>query len=298
MKVLGFTILLFTLLVAACNSPRPTAEAITPTTSPTSTEPILQSSPGAPPPFTTTTPVIVIENPFLHLTQTPEPPSIALSKETVSILRPGPGSFVISPFRVRGQAGPTWLDRVEIKLIGEDGRIITESIVYLSNIPGNLGPFFTQIEFTTPMFAEAARLEVHNFSTINGELDHIASVNLTLLSIGTPRTHFVFLGPEKLEINFPREGDTIEGGEINVRGRGWVESDTALRVEIIGGEGEILGSGLVKLNTNEIGVAGTFELSVAYQIDEPQQVRIAVYERSKNVPGIVHYTSILVLLKP
>ena len=299
MKASFIATLACTFLAAACNSPpQSTAEAITPTTSPASTEAVIQSTTGPPPPFTTTTPVIVIENPFSHLTQTPEPPFIGLAKETVSILRPGPESFVTSPFRARGQAGPTWLDRVEIKLIGEDGRIITESIVYLNNIPGNLGSFFTEIEFTTPMFAEAARLEVHNFSPINGELDHIASVNLTLLSLGTQRTHFVFLGPEKLKIDFPLKGDTIEGGEVNVQGRGWVESDTALRVEIIGAEGVILGSGLVKLNSDEIGVAGTFELSVAYQIDEPQRVRIAVYERSKNVPGIVHYTSISVQLKP
>lgn len=287
------------LMAAACTSPpQPTVEVIIPTTTPPSTEVSIQNSPGPPPPFTTTTPVIVIENPFSHLTQTPEPPSIGLSTEIVSILRPGPGSFVTSPFRVRGQAGPTWLDRVEIKLIGEDGRVITELIVYLNNIPGNLGSFNKEIEFTTPMFAEAARLEVHNFSTINGELDHSASVNLTLLSIGSPRIYFMNLGSEKLEIDFPRGGETFEGGEVNIQGRGWVDSDTALRIEIIGAEGALLGSGLVRLSSDEIGVAGTFEIRVAYQIDEPQQVRIAVYERSTNVPGIVHYTSISVQLKP
>jgi len=299
MKDSFVSILACTFMAAACSSPpQPTVEPIFPSITPPPTIAAIQNTTGPPPPFTTTTPVIVIENPFSHLTQTPEPPSIGLSREIVSILRPAPGSFVTSPFRVRGQAGPTWLDRVEIKLIGEDGRVITESIVYLNNIPGNLGSFITEIEFTTPMFAEAARLEVHNFSTINGELDHSTSVNLTLLSIGTARIYFVLLGPEKLEIDFPRGGDTIEGGEVTIQGRGWVDSDTALMVEIIGTGGEILGSRLVKLDSYEIGVAETFELSVAYQIDEAQQARIAIYERSTNVPGIMHYTSISVQLIP
>jgi hypothetical protein len=286
---------LFLLLVVGCATSEPIT---TVTQTPVPAAAIDATQTTTPQPFTTTTPIVVIEDPFSHLTPTSVPSQIILPSEKVSILAPGPGSLITSPSRARGQAGPSRLDRIELRLIGEDGQEIMSSIVFLLNIPGNLGPYNSSFEFSTPLVAEAARLEIHNFSHVDGKLDHMASVDLTLLSIGTDRTYYTLHGPEKLVITSPDEFATIAGGQIVIEGAGWTDSDMPLKVEIRNSDDEVVGSADVHINSDQIGVAGTFEVTVPYTIDVPQRGRIALFEPSTTIPGMIHFTSIIVQLNP
>jgi hypothetical protein len=286
------------MLVAGCAGDPPTPIAThLPSPSATSVIGIASETPPMQA-VSTTTPIAVIGDPSPESTSVAEPEEVLLPSEKVSIIAPGPGSSITSPVRVRGQAGPAWLDRVQISLIGESGQVITESIAFLYNLPGNLGPYNFLLEFPTSLVAEAARLEVRNFSRYDGKLDHLASVDVTLLSIGSERIYYALHGPEKLVINAPRQFETLSSGEITVVGAGWVDSDTPLKLEILGFDDEIIGSTEVRLNPDEIGVAGTFEVSLTYSVDAPQRGRIALYEPSSTIPGMIHYTSIIVQLNP
>jgi len=249
-------------------------------------------------PFTTTTPVIVIEDPNLSFTATPEPLRFSLPKEKVAILRPATGSNVTSPFRVNGYAGPSWNNRVELRLIGEDGREISRTIAYLLSLPGNAGPFTIEINFETNLVAEAARLEVGIFSKDDTQLDHVASVDLLLLSIGTPRSHWTIHGPEQIHILSPREYERLQGGVVSVSGVGWTKAEGPLQIEVLDREGNVVGSTSAQINSAGPGQAGTFEIQVQYQISEAQRGRIVVYEPSRDIPGIIHYASVIVNLRP
>lgn len=253
---------------------------------------------GTPQPFTTTTPVIVIEDPNLTLTSTPKPLPISLPKEKVAILRPATGSNVTSPFRVNGYAGPSWNNRIELRLIGEDGREISRTIAYLLSLPGNAGPFTVEINFETSLVAETARLEVGIFSKDDAKLDHISSVDLILLSIGAPRSHWTIHGPEQILILSPKEYETLQGGVFSVSGVGWTQTEGPLQIEVRDRDGNIVGSTSTQIDSNGPGMAGTFETQVQYQITEPQRGRIVVYEPSQNIPGIIHYASVVVNLRP
>jgi hypothetical protein len=296
MKYRFLVISIALIVLNACSEP-----TLDPTAIPTSTKTITPSPTeaiGTQLPFTITTPSIVIENPAPEATPTATPTQIPLTTEKVSILRPAPGSMVTSPLRVWGQAGPANQNQVEIRLIGEDGEIITRHFDYLYALPGNLGPYNTEFEFTTPYLAEAARLEVRNYDPVDGKLNHLTSVDLTLLSIGSSRTHYTIQGPEKIKINSPRENEIIDGSSVSVSGIGWPNTDQPLHIEILNTSGEVIGAGLFKFNPHEIGVAAYFEIEVAYEIDAFQVARIAVYEESDSIPGILHYASILVRLRP
>lgn len=249
-------------------------------------------------PFTLSTPAIIIENPVPNATPSVTPTQVSLVPEKVTILRPADGSMVVSPLRVWGQAGPAYLNRVEIRLIGEDGRVIAEHHDYLYALPGNLGPYNTEFEFTTTYLAESARLEVRNYDPADGQLNHLSSVNLTLLSVGNPRIHYTIHGPEKLQIDSPYENEIIEGDSVVVSGVGWPDTEEPLHVEIIDSAGEIIGSGLFKFTPHEIGVASGFEIELNYKVDSFQVARIAVYEMSDTIPGMLHYSSIFVRLRP
>ena len=287
-------------ILNACSGPTHVATTL-PTMVVTSTETVAPSPTtpaGTQLPFNLSTPAIVIENPAPEDTPSSTPTQIPLSSEKVSILRPADGSMITSPVRVVGQAGPAYLNRIEIRLIGEDGRLITTHYDYLYALPGNLGPYNTVFEFTTPHLAEAARLEVLNYDPIDGKLNHLTSVDVTLLSVGSPRTHHTIHGPEKIKIDTPAENEIIDCNSWIVSGVGWPDTENPLRVEITNANGDVIGSGLFKFNPHEIGIAAPFQIEVAYDVDSFQVARIAVFEESDSIPGILHYTSIVVRLRP
>jgi hypothetical protein len=295
--------ILISVIITACTgvtelptvtmTPFPTYPSPCPTCSPT---PISETT--TPLPFTTTTPVIIIEDPNIDSTPTPTPLSLSLSKEHIAILRPAAASNVTSPFRINGYAGPSWNNRVELRLIGEDGRLISRKIAYLLSLPGYSGPFTAEMDFETTLIAEAARLEVSTFSVRDTKLDHIASVDLILLSIGAPLVHWTIHGPEQITILSPREYEMIRGGKVLVKGVGWVNQEGPLHIDVLDREGNVVGTTQVQINSSGPGVTGTFEGEIVYEIDETQLGRIAVYEASQTIPGIIHYTSLIINLMP
>lgn len=292
------------IVLSACATP-PTTSLPDPTeteppaiATPLETTATIAEIPPTPAPLTMATPAIVIEPPDIVPTPTAGLPPVGLPPAKIAILRPGPGSQVTSPFRVIGRGGPSFDDRVEIRLIGEDGRVITDKTTYLLVYPGNAGQFNTTLEFDIPLVAETARLEVSTKSRRDGLLDQLASRELVLLSAGSPVVYPAFDGLEKLTIFSPKDGSLVEGGIIRVQGAGWTDSDLPLTVQLIDRFGEALATREVTLDAPSRGQIGTFEAELAYQIPFAQYAHIVVFERGAVIPGVTHHSSVEVYLKP
>ena len=300
--------LLLTLALFGCTSETPDPLRISepaplPTIAPI-VEPTIPSLTAAPPsaptpaPFNLATPAIVIEHPEEPIVPTLIPASSVLPDARLAIYRPGPGSQVTSPFQIVGRGGPSYNERVHIRLIGEDGRVVSEQTTILFAYPGNAGNFATRIEFDTPAVAESARLEISTDGIRWARMDQLVSVDLVLLSEGLPRIHPVQHGPQKLAILRPRDGGVVEGGTMTVRGAGWTDSDLPLTVELLGRSGEALATHEMKLDSLEPGVLGAFELMIPYDIPYAQYVRVAIRERNADSPGFRYFSSVEVWLKP
>ncbi|MCH8342137.1 MAG: hypothetical protein IIA51_11370 [Chloroflexi bacterium] len=216
----------------------------------------------------------------------------------LAIYRPGPGSQVTSPFQIVGRGGPSYNERVRIRLLGEDGRVISEQTTILFAYPGNAGNFSTRMAFDTPALAESARLEISTDGIRWASLDQMVSVDLVLLSEGPPRIHPVQHGPQKLAILRPRDGGVLEGGSMTVRGAGWADSDLPLTVELLTRGGEALATRQVWLDSQEPGVLGAFELVIPYEIPYAQYVRVVIREQNVDPPGLRYLSSVEVWLKP
>ena len=297
--------LLLTLGMVGCTSATPSPLAITEPAAPTAIAPAVESNPTeAPPsaptpaPFNMATPAIVIEQPEEPIVPTLVPPSSVLPDARLAIYRPGPGSQVTSPFQIVGRGGPSYNERVHIRLFGEDGRVVSELTTILFAYPGNAGNFATWLEFDTPAVAESARLEISTDGIRWASLDQLVSVDLILLSAGLPRIHPVEHGPQKIAIMEPRDGGVVEGGLMIVRGAGWTDSELPLTVELLNRSGEALATHQIQLDSLEPGVLGAFELVVPYDIPYAQYVRVAIHEQNAGPPGLRYFSSVEVWLKP
>src|SRR3972149_4158878 len=114
---------------------------------------------GSPPPapYNLSPPAVLIERPEPPTEVPPPTPVVVLPSATIRIFRPGPGSQVTSPFQVYGRGGPSYNERVGIRLVGEDGRLISERLTYLLVFPGRAGNFVAQLEFQTPRLGGGGR---------------------------------------------------------------------------------------------------------------------------------------------
>ncbi len=296
-------LLLIALVLASCTSRTdPSMTIIAPDQAeathlaPATVDPIDGESP--PPPLTEATPAIIIEPSFPAPTPTSIPPSVGVPLEELSILLPGPGSMVNSPIQVKGYGGPSLNNRVQVRLIAEDGRLLSKGYSFIYSFPGRPGLFYIQMPFESKLVAERAWLEVRSFEDYFGMLRHLMTVEVTILSTGSDRIYPAIHGAEKLTIFQPREENVIAGGSVLIQGAGWVDQDVPLRIEIVNQAGDVLGSGQVELDAPAVGQLGTFSVEIAYQTSHQQWARIGVYELHDGVPGLVHYTSVGVWLGP
>jgi len=253
---------------------------------------------SVPPPLTESTPAIIIEPSFPAPTPTSIPSSVGVPLDELSILLPGPGSMVNSPIQVKGYGGPSLNNRVQVRLIGEDGRLLSKGYTFLYSYPGRPGLFYIKMPFESQFVAERAWVEVRSFDDLFGMLRHLTTVEVTILSTGSDRVYPAIHGAEKLTIFHPREERVIAGGSVLIEGAGWVDKDVPLRIEIINRAGDILGSGQVELDAPAVGQLGTFSVEIAYETAYQQWARIGVYELHDELPGLVHYTSVGVWLGP
>lgn len=269
------------------------------TLSPPLQSPTVEFPTTTPPPFNLETPAIVIEPPVLIPTITTTPPPVGLPDETLTIFSPGPGSQLTSPFTVSGFGGPSEDDVVYLRLIGEDGEILARRTGYLLVLTGNPGRFYTEMEFSVDLVAEEARLELSMNSPTTGNISHLTSVNVILLSTGLPLVRTAIRGPERLTLLSPPPESRVDGNRVLVSGVGWVESDRPLSIELRDIRGEVLGSTSATLLAPAVGELGTFEAELSYDVAYPQWGTIIVAETSANrIPGIIHLSSVDVWLSP
>jgi hypothetical protein len=285
-------------VLAACSVPPPSA---TPTATPISPTAARTETPvptPTVPPYTDATPPIVLDVPLPSPTPLPPTPSIGLPAERLTIFDPGPGSQAVSPLLVTGFGGPSWQGRVRLRLIGEQGDVLADQTTFLQAMPDLAGRIYTELEFQFPWVAQTARLEVRTFSPRNGQMDHLTTRAVVLLTRGTALLYPGLGGAEKIAIFSPRSGALVRGNQVSVRGGGWLDTPGPLVVEVLDRNGQVVGSAITPLSTSRAGEVGSFEVQVPFEIPVSQYGRIAVYEPAISPAGVLHYNSVDVYLQP
>ena len=225
-------------------------------------------------------------------------PDTVIPEGEIQIYIPGELSRVRSPIKFVANLQPSPNNTVLIELIGEDGRTLTRKIISAFP-PGRMKRTnaLTEIAFEIEGVAEAARLVV----TVKDEYNRIraiASVNLVLLSTGITQTNPYIDRFENIVIQHPSANVMILGPALIVTGIARTQSDKLLIVELIDREGTIIAFGLATVVTQAGEEYGFFAAELEYEVEEPTWVLIVVRESGDRISGLVHLSSIEMVISP
>lgn len=240
-------------------------------------------------------------------TATPAEPSPAL--EAIVILQPGPLSAIISPVTVAGQSRPTFEQNLVVAVNSEDGGLLTQQATTLDSPAGESGNYSVELQFSvsTP---QTGRISVYETSAMDGGIVHLTSVEVTLLAGGAATIQPADIGLESIRIELPAPMAEISGGVITVSGFSdyYFESNLGLWLCGAGGSGapdglcgtenNILAVGNAMIDAPEMGQPGPFSGQLTYSVSEQTPARIVVFAASPRDGGLLHVSSIPILLSP
>ena len=228
------------------------------------------------------------------ITTTPKPP---LAYYRINNL--GPYSKVISPIIPESIISPGQNGRIYIDLIGEDGREISKEVINYYNYIGQHFGIAPEIEFKIDAVAETGRLVISSVDRYDRTM-WLTSVDLILLQLGknqiTPPQDFT----EPYIIRSPEEGETIQGGMLQVRGSAKILNKNPLLFDCIDDQGNVIASGEVTIHASIDGISHIpFEAYLPYQVTDATNVRLSIRQESASrLPGTISLSSFEITLAP
>jgi hypothetical protein len=217
----------------------------------------------------------------------------------ILIMKPGDFSIVVSPFRISAYLEPDPNHLVDLRLVGEDGRTLSEKSIMVFPWEGAThATMVSLIEFEIPPGTmEAARMEI----SVNDEFGRpraMNSIELILMSEGMPMRNYAESLKEEVVIQYPLDNTLIQGEALLLSGLVKVRSEKPLLIELITETGEVIGSSEAAVLLPEEGDYAIFATQVHYDISEPTWVRLVIRVPSARIPGTAYIKTRVLLLYP
>ncbi len=264
------------------------------------------ASPGLPPTITRTptktrrpslTPSITpSKTPTLTPTATftPTPPFA-----TLRLQRPGSYSKVLSPFQISAVISPGEDGYLDILLLGEDGRTITGKHIDYHQSTHSAFLISPLVEFAIPGPVETGRLILQTYD-FQGRLMALSSVDLLLLSLGSPE---IFAVPDLTEpylVRSPKKNQVVSGGLLQLQALARPLNGNPLIVELVDEQHKVVARESVVVPAPSGGLSHTpFDLNIPYSIEERTPVRMTLRQESaERLPGTIALVSLQVVLEP
>lgn len=222
--------------------------------------------------------------PTATLTNTPEPPISQPESPTVTptlaagfteyaqirFIAPGPMSSLTSPFVMNAIIAAGESDRIQVDLLGEDGRVLQRFIQKLERNP--LG-IFQRFEFAFEIRAvsEAGYIRISSKDDF-GRIQALNTMPVLLYSIGTPQVNppgnFIY---ERIAMDGFKEKTNFYAGQVALKGRIWPYNDQPFVAELISQEGKPLGTRILEINGID---TQPFETVIPYKVSESTPARL------------------------
>lgn len=261
-----------------------------------------------PAPSITVPPILVITDTPAAAPPTPVSPS-EVDLEFIQITAPGPGSRVTSPLVVTGFSLPTFEQTVVIQLTDMNGDVIALQPATLQADLGEAGPFEVSLTFNVTE-EQPGRVSVYYASPRDGGLVHLTSAHVTLLPEGAVVIEAAASEDETIQIDYPDPLAVFPGGIVPFSGTSEYFFEAALVVAICGEGGNgpldqicgtqdnLLALIPVTMDSPDIGLPGTFAGELLVTVSQETPARLVVYSTSPMDGGLVHLTSVEIILRP
>ncbi|MEE4194094.1 MAG: hypothetical protein V2J07_02740 [Anaerolineae bacterium] len=266
----------------------PTLEGTQITLTPTRTLPwYYRRTPPTPIPSLTPT---FTKTPTITLTPTPRDHELRIDS-------PGPMSKVVSPLLYDAYIAPGADGQAHVRLIGEDGRVITTDTIY-----GDYGRHFRvqrYLDFSIPGAGELARLEIHVVDRY-GRTTALSSVDVVLLQLGSDVTNPAIYWLDPFIVWHPQKDSTVTGGVAWIDGLAYPITEGPVILEMIARDGSVIARKEIILpEVKEDRTHARFDVGMPYEVDEATPVLLVMYQESDNrLDGIVYLSSVPITIAP
>jgi hypothetical protein len=132
----------------------------------------------------------------------------------------------------------------------------------------------------------------------SGRITSLASINLILLSIGDPEITFPGDQLSPIVLTQPSASQSVEGGKLSVSGLFRPTSSHPLQIDLIGSQGEYLGSRQAVVVSNPDGGYANLDTDIPYVIQSPTWALLVIHQADTRIPGDSLVSSLLVFLRP
>lgn len=294
-------------LLAACSPQAPVPTPLPPDYLPTvvaltgqaafATAAALTPSATPPPTETLPPPIPTVEIP----TATPTLAAGFTNYAQIRFISPGPMSSLTSPFILQANIAAGESDRIQVDLLGEDGRVLYRQIKKLERNP--LGVFQRfEISYETHAVSEAGYIRISTEDDF-GRMQALNTMPVLLYSVGTaqinPPGNFIY---ERIAMDGFKEKTNFYAGEVALQGRIWPYNAQSFVVELISTEGKVLGSRILGINGID---TQPFDTVIPYKVTEATPARLTfrqdnpLLELSDSVLGkLVYLYTVEVVLNP
>lgn len=225
-------------------------------------------TPSATPPPTETLqpPIPTVEIP----TPTPTLAAGFTDYAQIRFISPGPMSSLVSPFILQANIAAGESDRIQVELLGEDGRVLYREIKKLERNP--LGVFQRfEIAYEIRAVSEAGYIRISTEDDF-GRLQAVNTLPVLLYSVGTaqvnPPGNIIY---ERIAMDGFKEKSNFYAGEVALQGRIWPFSEQSFVVELISTDGKVLGSRILGIDGID---TQPFETVLPYKVTESTPARL------------------------
>jgi hypothetical protein len=218
------------------------------------------------------------------LTQTPVPilPTLDVPTATptfafgftefaqIQFVSPGALSSVASPFNLQAYIAAGESERIQVDLLGEDGRVLQRILQKLNRNPKGIFQRF-DISFEIRAVSEAGYIRISTLDDF-GRIQALNTMPVLLYSVGStqknPIGNMIY---ERVTVDGLKEKEEFYGGVVNLKGRMWPFNEQPFVIEIINQDGKPLSSRIINMNGID---TQSFETTLPYQVTEPTPVRL------------------------
>jgi hypothetical protein len=225
-------------------------------------------------------------------------PGESFGEAGLIVKRPGQLSRMASPFRVIAFVDPGPDRRVQVTLLGEDGRTLASKRVRAMEFLGlDNGNMITDLEFEISALSELGRLEISVYDEF-GRVRQMNSVNLILLSVGETDRNYAPEEQERIIIQYPLANYMVEGNSLLVSGSVRTTSDHPLALTLIDEQGNLVGQGEATVVLSDDQSSGVFIGEIPFSVDAPIWVRLSVALPDDRIPGHEYIKTLEMVISP